>query len=221
MADDLPLPTILRLHASASASDRSEHRNRGRLTQSRTNQPPAMPEPEIPEPAINVAALVAVAAEMQVRTAERLAKFTGPKAKPVPTSTDEERLAQVTWAASAAAMAAEIQAALPYLTKQERNSAAIWIQVLNESARDFMAGNILPGATPSDLPTMPPNRPRGPVPSLPRPSRPVPSRPVAQFPVAATSSSQLPVRNPRSMSLPRNIRPARRAGGRRHHAQPL
>src|SRR3954464_2071794 len=26
MADDLPLPTVLRLHASASASDRSEHR---------------------------------------------------------------------------------------------------------------------------------------------------------------------------------------------------
>jgi hypothetical protein len=90
---------------------------------------------------------------MQVRTAENLARLNA--AKSGPASSDEERLYQ---AASAAAIAAETAAALPTLPSGERASAAIWIDVLNECAKDFMAGDILPRPRPGDLSAMmPPN----------------------------------------------------------------
>jgi hypothetical protein len=150
MAEDLPITTILRLHASANASDRSEHRNRGVLKQ-------ALPLPA-PQPDIDEAALVAAAAEMKQRTAEHLAQFTAaPIADPTSPATNEERLDQATWAASAAAaIAAETAASLPNLSPQERYSAAIWIDALTESAKDFMTGSAPPRPGPSQLAAIPP-----------------------------------------------------------------
>jgi hypothetical protein len=151
MAEDLPLRTILRLHASANASDRSEHRNRQVLTQSQTYQPPAPREPDIDE-----AALTAAAAEMKRRTAENLAQLTTPAPTPKPTSThtSEEHRYQATWAAAAAAIADETAATLPTMPPDERRSAAIWIDVLNETAKDLMSGNIPPRLRPGDLAAM-------------------------------------------------------------------
>ena len=140
MAEDLSIKTVLRLHASANASDRSEHRNRQVLkTQVPSEQPSMMPQPDIDE-----AALQAAAAEMKTRTGKYLSHFT------TPTITDRERQDQLTWATSAAAIAAETAATLPTLPQGERASAAIWIEVLNESAKDFLAGNILAHPWPGD-----------------------------------------------------------------------
>lgn len=137
MTDDLPLPTILRLQASARASDRSEHRNRQVLHQTGTNLPSARGEPEI-----DVPALTATAAEMRQRTTEHLAQFASPTPTPNSTgiATEEDQRYAATWAASAAAIAAETAASLPHLPPDERRSAAIWIDALNEVANDFMAG---------------------------------------------------------------------------------
>jgi hypothetical protein len=161
MAEDLPISTLLRLHASASAADRSEHRNRQALKQSQIHRPPTAPEPNIDE-----AALTAAAEAMKALTAENLAGFATPKPVPAPrvapassastpptvSVTDEERRYQATWAASAAAVAAETAASLPTLSPQERHSAAIWIEVLNQSAKEFMAGDIVPSPRPADFP---------------------------------------------------------------------
>jgi hypothetical protein len=165
MADDLPIPAMLRLHASANASDRAEHRNRqalaaelvGRDTSSREppwERKPGTPTP--PDPAIDEAALAAAAADMQSRTAAHLAQFTTPAPQPAASLTEAERRYQATWAASAAAIAAETAASLPTLPPQERESAALWINVLNETAKEFMAGNALPRPRPGDLAAMTP-----------------------------------------------------------------
>jgi hypothetical protein len=152
MADDLPIAQILRLQASANATDRSEHRNRLALKQSRAQQATEL-APSEPEPEIDEAALTAAAAAMQQRTAEHLAQFTAPAAspEPAPAITDAERQYAATWAASAAQIAAETAASLPTLPPEERRSAAIWIEVLNASAKEFMAGNIGPRPRPGDL----------------------------------------------------------------------
>ncbi len=150
MAEDLPLRTILRLHASANASDRSEHRNRQALKQSQTHQTPAPFEPDI-----DIAALTEAAAEMKQRTAENLARLTTPAPKPAPTPpsarTGQEQRYQATWAASAATIAAETAAALPTMPPDERRYAAIWIDVLNETAKDLMTGDVPPRLRPGDL----------------------------------------------------------------------
>jgi hypothetical protein len=145
MADNLPVTQILRLRANANATDRSEHRCRLALEQNRSQQP-VEPSPE-PEPEIDAAALTAAAAEMQQRTAENLAKF----AIPAATATDHEKHYQATWAASAATVAAETAASLPSLPPEERRSAAIWVEVLNDAAKEFMAGKIPPRPRPGDL----------------------------------------------------------------------
>jgi hypothetical protein len=152
MAEDLSVTTVLRLHASANASDRSEHRNRGVLKQSLAN-----PQPTPPARQIDEAALAAAAADMQVRTAAHLAQFSTPASGAAPSIAEQARHDQATWAASAAAIAAETAAALPTMPPGERASAAIWIDVLNESAKDFMAGDIVPrphAPAPGDLGAM-------------------------------------------------------------------
>jgi hypothetical protein len=152
MAEDLPLSTILRLHASANASDRSEHRNR-KLRSARTDVTSSTPPPEPPTPPrpnVDEAALTAAAAGMKARTAENLARVT------TSTITDAERHYQATWAASAAIVAAETAASLPTLPPGERASAAAWIDVLNACAKDFMQEEILPRPRAGDLSAMMP-----------------------------------------------------------------
>ena len=140
MADDLPVTQILRLRANANATDRSEHRCRLALVQSRAQRPAALPPEPEPEPEIDTAALTAAAADMQQRTAENLAKFSAPAA----TAADHEKHYQATWAASAATVAAETAASLHSLPPEERRSAALWVEVLNDAAKEFMAGKIPP-----------------------------------------------------------------------------
>ena len=71
MADDLPLPAILRPRGSADASPRAEHRNHLVLNRNGPELPAAPSGP--PEPQIDEAALTATAAEMKRRTADDLA----------------------------------------------------------------------------------------------------------------------------------------------------
>jgi hypothetical protein len=145
MEDHLPVTQILRLRANANATDRSEHRCRLALEQNRSQQPAA----QLPdrEPEIDQAALTAAAAEMQQRTTENLAKFSTPAA----TAADHQNHYAATWAASAATVAAETAASLPDLPPDERRSAAIWVEVLNDAAKEFMAGKIPPRPRPGDL----------------------------------------------------------------------
>ncbi len=150
LAEDLPIAIFLRLNASANASDRSEHRNRLVLNRRQPAQlrpaqrQPAQPEPTSPEPPIDEAALVAAAQEMKQRTADNLARVTRTAASEptTPTASDKERRHQAAWAASAAAIAAETAASLSDLSPEERYSAAMWIDVLNDCAKDFMEGDV-------------------------------------------------------------------------------
>ena len=156
MADGLPIQHVLRLHNSANATDRSEHRNRLALKHSQTREPVTPPEHEI-----DAAALTAAAADMQKRTAENLARFSAPAPITAPTPsdptpsdpahTDAERHYQATWAAAAATIAAETAATLDSLSQQERYSAAIWIDALNDAAKDLMDGKLPPRPKPGDL----------------------------------------------------------------------
>jgi hypothetical protein len=139
MDDGRSLSQILRLRSNASATDRAEHRNRLALDKSRAQKAAQPP----PEPEIDTAALAAAAAEMQKRAAENLANLT-----PQP---DAERQYAATWAASAAQVASETAASLDSLPPDERRGAAIWVDVLNDIARDFMAGDIPPRTKPGDL----------------------------------------------------------------------
>ena len=126
MAEDLPLETILRLHASANASDRSEHRNRQTLQTQPVAPSTAAPEPEHRrgrpdrgrrrnegphrrEPgAVHQAGL------------DRTRPETRPDPQAHPTVTDQERRYQATWAASAAAIAAETPPPCQTLPPEER-----------------------------------------------------------------------------------------------------
>jgi hypothetical protein len=143
MDDALSVSQVLRLRGNATATDRAEHRNRQTLDKSRTQQAAEPP----PEPQIDTAALTAAAAEMQKRTAENLANLTP---QPTPT-TDADRQYAATWAASAAQVARETATSLDSLPPDERHGAAIWVNVLNDIARDFMAGDIPPRTKPGDL----------------------------------------------------------------------
>jgi hypothetical protein len=145
MDDCRSVPQILRLRSNANATDRAEHRNRLTLDKSRAQQ---TAEPS-PEPEIDTAALTAAAAEMQKLTAENLAKFKRPC--PAPAITDAEMQYAATWAASAALVASETAASLDSLPPDERHGAAIWVNVLNDIAKDFMAGDIPPRPKPGDL----------------------------------------------------------------------
>jgi hypothetical protein len=150
MADDLSITMMLRLHASANASDRAEHRNRLALKQSRQQHP----APPRPEPVIDHAALTAAVTETQKRTAENLAKFAPPAAAvppAAPSETSNEKHYQATWAACTAAIAAETAASLPTLPPNERHSAAIWVEALNSAAQSFLTEGLPPRPKPGDL----------------------------------------------------------------------
>jgi hypothetical protein len=160
MADDMPVTQILRLRSNANTLDRSEHRNRLALIASRSLQP-ATPSPEL-EPDFDVAALAAAAIDMQRRTAENLANINAATSESPAPSTPEppeaatgvsnsEKQYQATWAASAAAIAAETAASLPTMPAHERRSAAMWVDALNDAAKAFMAGDIPPRLRPGDL----------------------------------------------------------------------
>jgi hypothetical protein len=56
-----------------------------------------------------------------------------------------------TWAASAAQVAAETAASLDSLPQDERHGAAIWLNVLDDLARDFTQNGIPPRPKPGDL----------------------------------------------------------------------
>jgi hypothetical protein len=156
MEDDLTISQILRLRSNANAADRAEHRNRHILQQSRSEQA-AVPRQD-PEPDIDTAALTAAAADMQQRTIQHLARLAPQAPDPAPatqTATNAEQQYAASWAASAAAIAAETAATLPSLPPNERHSAAMWIEALNEAAADFMTVGIPPRLRPGDL-THPP-----------------------------------------------------------------
>jgi hypothetical protein len=152
MDDGRSVPQILRLRSSANATDRSEHRNRATLDQSRKQHAAELP----PEPEIDLAALAA--ADTHKRTAENLAKFAPQPPSPAPKSaqaaTGAHQHHAATWAASFAQVARETAADLDSLPEDERRSAALWVEVLNDSAKAFMAGDIAPRPSPGDLAAM-------------------------------------------------------------------
>ncbi len=148
MTDDLPIATVLRLHASANASDRSEHRNRLVLKQAREEHPAPQPA----EPEIDYAAWTAKVAATQQRAAENLAQFEQPaSAPPAPTQSGNEKHRQATWAASTAAIAAETAASLAGLSPEERHTAELWVEVLNDVSNSFLTEGISPRRKPGDL----------------------------------------------------------------------
>ncbi len=150
MQDDLTLNQVLRLRSNANATDRSEHRCRQALEQRRPQQ-----QAEPPEPKIDTAALQAAAEAMRQQTAEQLAKFTDqptPAPQPAPAATtDEDHQYAATWAASAAQIAAETAASLDSLPLEERQGAAMWVNVLNDLAKDFTQNGVPPRPKPGDL----------------------------------------------------------------------
>jgi hypothetical protein len=147
MDEGLTLNQILRLRSNANATDRSEHRNRQALEQSHARQ--------AAEPEIDTAALVAASQALQQQTAETLATFTrqsaaAPQSAPA-AKTDAEMQYAATWAASAAQIAAETAASLDLLPQNERRGAAIWVDVLNDLAKDFTQNGVPPRPNPGDL----------------------------------------------------------------------
>jgi hypothetical protein len=146
MADDLSVTHILRLRASANGTDRSEHRNRGALGHHHPGQPAAStsPQPAAPTPPSGAAGPVA---------GRTIPAPAGAPVLPVAVS-DPEQHYQATWANAAAAIAAETAASLPGLSDDERRSATVWIDVLNDVAKDFSAGNIPPRPKPGELAAM-------------------------------------------------------------------
>jgi hypothetical protein len=144
MEDDLTLNQVLRLRSNANATDRSEHRNRQALEKSQACQA-AEPrhETEIDTAAQN----------LRQQTAETPATFTRqPVVAPQqPAKTDAEMQYAATWAASAALVAAETAASLDSLPEDERHGAAIWVDVLNDLAKDFTQNGVPPRPKPGDL----------------------------------------------------------------------
>jgi hypothetical protein len=154
--DDIPLPLALRLRGNANASNRAAEQNRRALKPNRPSTEPAPPPetpppppPAAPEP--DQAGLIAKVAQTQKRTAEHLAQFARPKPAATPAPTQEDRHYQALWAAGAAQVAAETAADLANLAPDERDSAAMWVDVLNECAKDLMTGNPAPRLRPGDL----------------------------------------------------------------------
>ena len=154
MAEDLPLRTILRLHASASASDRSEHRNRQALTQTRPTNRPAPSEPDI-----DVAALTAAAAEMN-GAPRKTSPSSPPSPKPAAKPPEPPKQAPANRRRSPLPRnlgrlrrrhRRRNRRRLPTLPPEERPSAAIWIDALNEVATDFLAGDVPPRVRPGEL----------------------------------------------------------------------
>jgi hypothetical protein len=131
MDDDLPIPMIIRLRANAAACDRAEHRNHRTLQQS---PPERSTEPDRPAPP-----------PAQPKTQKQAAEDPVPQAPPA----NEERH-QAMWAAAAARIAAETAANLEDLSPEARQSASIWIDVLNDAAREFQAGSAAPRPRPGD-----------------------------------------------------------------------
>jgi hypothetical protein len=148
MADDLSLAKILRLRASANASDRAEHRNRLVLDRAHLGHPTPQPNAN---PGIEPPALTATVAETRQRTAENPAKITPSSPTPPAASVTEEQHYQASWAACAAAIAAETASSLPELSTRERQSAAVLIEVLNEAANSFLTDGIPHRLRPGDL----------------------------------------------------------------------
>jgi hypothetical protein len=136
MEDDLTISQILRLRSNANAADRAEHRNRLTLQQSRSEQPAAPRQDPQPEPRADPGP------DMDQRTNRNPARLSPQAPQPTPAIaavTDGENQYAAVWAASAAAIAAETAASLPSLPAEERHSAEIWIEALNEVAKDFRA----------------------------------------------------------------------------------
>jgi hypothetical protein len=151
MEDDLTVSQILRLRSNANATDRSEHRNRQALEQSHARQ---AAEP-LYAPELDTTALVAAAQALQQQTAENLATFTrqpapAPQA-PQAAKTNAEMQYAATWAASAALVAAETAASLDLIPPNERRGAAIWVDVLNDLAKDFTQNGVPPRPKPGDI----------------------------------------------------------------------
>ena len=157
MADDLPLPMVLRFRSNADSCDRSEHQNRRVLERSRNAQAAAQtqaaeqaqqaPVPKI-SPGYDEAALPSAAAETQSRATENFTQLTLPEPSIV---TDEAKQHQEAWAARAANLAAETAANLPNLPPEERQGAMIWLDILKNSANRFMTGTTAPRPMPDDL----------------------------------------------------------------------
>jgi hypothetical protein len=133
MDDDLPIPMIVRLRANAAACDRAEQRNHRTLRQSLAElspDPEAGPGHPAPPPAQPKAPKPATE-------------------NPRPSPENEEQH-QAMWAAAAARIAAETAADLDDLSPEARQTASIWIDVLNDAAREFQAGNTAPRPRPGD-----------------------------------------------------------------------
>jgi hypothetical protein len=150
MDDDLTLNQILRLRNNANATDRSEHRNRHALEQCRTRQ--AAESPYTPE--TDTTAVVAAAQALQQQTVDNPATFPRQSAaalQPAQAAKTDAEMQYATWAASAAQVAAETAASLDSLPQDERRGAAIWLNVLNDLAKDFTQNGIPPGPKSGDF----------------------------------------------------------------------
>ena len=126
MEDDLTLNQILRLRANANATDRSEHRNRQALEKTHAREAAGPP----------LAPVIDTAPAPQLPQAAK---------------TDAQMQYAATWAASAALVAAETAASLDSLPEDERHGAAIWVDVLNDLAKDFTQNGVPPRPKPGDL----------------------------------------------------------------------
>jgi hypothetical protein len=138
MADDLPLPMMLRLRGNANACNRSAQQNRVALKENRPEPPkPAATRPE-PEPAAEPPKTPKPATESQ------------PAPRP-PLSAEAEKQYWAIWAGSTAKVAGEMAANLPNLSPKDRASAELWINVLNDCSKDFRSGKTPPPLRPGDL----------------------------------------------------------------------
>jgi hypothetical protein len=145
---ELPLPLALRLRGTANACNRSAEQNR-RARAEKPNHPepvPAPPKPSLAEPRPterDPAELIAKIAETQQRTADHLASLS--------VEAHQQQHDQATWAAGTAQVAAETAAEIANLPPEERRSAAIWADILNECAKELMITGPAPSLRPGDL----------------------------------------------------------------------
>ena len=147
MAEDLPLPTILRLRANASALNRAAEQNR-RLRQE-TSTADQAPQPATRGQSQSPAAadhgqpfLSAAAAQMLAEEAESRLLPPAPARQPAPTSKDlrEQRV----WGLAMRREAEEVTASLPDMPFGERSAAAIRASALHAIANELIDGTIPP-----------------------------------------------------------------------------
>ena len=158
MAEDLPLPLVLRLRANATACNRAAEQHR-RARNPATPVPQTAPfEPFEPfNEDFNEATVLAALAATHERAAAADAAARAPAAAapnpaaPNPAATIREQDYNAMWAAAAARVAGEMTADLASLTPAERRAAIIHAAALTDCANDLLAGGAGPRPRPGDL----------------------------------------------------------------------